>query len=325
MERNVFFKVTKNNEDSVTELLINLFQIQYLKELILSYLGIENSVIKNIGLLNIDTQINYNGFGRPDIIISTKESLIFIENKIYIDTPLQETQKTTYIDQLKYSKKTYVKMIYLIPEKYIHIEDINSVVSKNDFCKIITWEGLLTYLYEKEVYKWNDVIGQSLEHVSQLVIRKEPKNHLSVEEIVVMLNTKDLIITNSLFAKSKTFINCIDRKIIPLLGEYFDHSSWSLLDNEYELGKYFRYENKMNLFLGYSFGLLNEHPDKTEYLFSFAINTEIINKDKIKVSTKKYFINDEWYFFKLNKYLFSNFDNPDDTVDEIIEIINSSI
>jgi len=112
-----------------------------------------------------------------------------------------------------------------------------------------------------------------------------------------MNNKKELIVQSTTIGK---------------LLEKFDNITWQLKEN---LKLNFKKENSpwpevsengigywfYDCYIGYSFGVLDNH-DLKEYYFSFAIYKSIISKEKLKsIKDEKYGFDEEYYYFKLNE------------------------
>lgn len=321
----IFSGVSRCNEDATTELLSNLMRVTYVRDLILSFFEIDKCIIDTIKPDNISTQMSFDNVGRPDIVINAKDALIFIENKIKHDTDLQPSQTSTYLEQLIKSSKRYKKMIYLVPNKYKHILELEKASCGKVICNIKTWETLLGYLYEKELSNWSNIVEEALKHLSELVLNREATIRLSREEITFMLNPKDFIIANSFFIKAKSLIEIIDSKLMTMLGEDFNSSRLSWGENESEMGCYIRYKNKECIFYGFNLYLLQNDPGKSDYLFSLDISRDIANIELIKKSGFEIHEDEDWVYIKLDKYNITNFEDADALSNEIAEKIKFSI
>jgi len=283
---NIFHRVSKGNEDSSTELIVNLMQIKYIRDIILEFMGIEPDIYKEINSNCITTQCSIENIGRPDIVISNNECLIYIENKIRSNTTLQDSQTTTYVDKLIASKQKLRKLIFLIPENYTHRQEIDEIQNP-DYRIMVTWENLLTELYNRQIQKWNHVVEHALSHLSEIILQKDIEIKLTIEEVALMMNGKDLKVANGLFLKIRALIEKIDSEIINKLGSDYGASDWSWGDNENEMGKYIRCRDKTDIFYGFNFQLLSQYPDRNDFLFGVAIHENIINKASLKENDDK--------------------------------------
>lgn len=323
-KRNIFHKISKKNEDSTTELLVTIMTAGYVKNIVLETMGVDKDISKIIQPNQIVTQNNIENIGRPDIVIENTKVKIFIENKIRRNTSLQNTQTTTYLEELKKSNKDYIKMIYLIPSEYEHIDKIVSATNENNICSIVTWDQILNELYENNISKWNPVLDESLEHLSELILKREAGINLTIEEVAMIFNPKDLINANSLFIKTKKLINKIDPLLVNSLGSDFASSSWAWDNNEAEMGKYVGYKkDQYAIFYGFNFGISKEHPD---FIFGVAIAEYLVNLKEKKDYIEQNGISDgDWYFFKIDKYALINFDREEEIKNEIINIIKNTV
>lgn len=319
--RNIFNRVAKRNEDTTTELLVNLMHVSYIRDLILHHLGISTPINHN----DISTQVSLNDVGRPDIVINNNDTLILIESKIRNDTDLQPTQTYSYVNKIFNSSHVVKHLIFLVPENYIHMQQLNETKSAYEFCSITTWESLLTFLYSKEIHLWNSVASQALEHISNVVLKKSPSNTLNREELVLMLSPKELNSANSLFIKLKEYVGNLSVQLITELGSDFNHSDWSWLDNDYELGKYIRYKNRKYIFVGFNFSLTKDNPELSDFLFCVDLYKDIVDLNKLKKSPYEYHFDGDWYYFKLNKFNYTAIEDVEPTTNEIISIIREHV
>lgn len=186
LSETIFNRLAHENEDSTTELLVNLMKNKFFRDICLTWLLNGNAQINKSDLdklkdevrpENICTQIRLNYIGsRPDIKIETSNFYILIENKVKDRTQLQPSQKKEYpqevIDQyLKYGKKA--TLIFLIPENYIHKTIITDTIAKEEkfkhYVEVKDWTSFLNYLYKLEIDKVSNIFKDSLEFFSSVV------------------------------------------------------------------------------------------------------------------------------------------------------------
>lgn len=325
--KSIFDGVSRNNEDSTSELLKNLMNVTYIRNLICSFLGINEEICKTIKSDDINTQVSFEEIGRPDLLIETTNGVIFIENKIHEETQLQSTQTTTYLEKINNYSQPYKKMIYLIPKEYNHKKELEDIVKQYKICSIKEWDSLLSFLYAQEIDKWNSIAEESLKHLSNLILKKDVILKLTREELIMMLDPKEIAIANSFFIKAGEFIKGSVSELIKKLGTDFTPSDFNWGNKEYEMGKYINYINKQQtLFIGFNLALIREHPDKEDFCFALDIKKDIINIDNIKnLTDKEIYFDEEWYYFKLDKYNYTNFENINKFVEELEDLIKKYV
>jgi len=263
---NIFHRVAKPNEDTVTELLVNLMGVAYVRELILNFFDINFDV----NFSEIKTQISYEYTGRPDIVISNMNSLVFIENKIRTNTELQPTQVSTYINEIKQSKKKNKKLIFLVPNNYIHMSTLQEKEHLNEFCLIKTWDNLIDYLYSKEIHLRSDTITDALDHLKDIIFGKRSFHNLTREELVIMLSPKELTTAHRLYPKLLRFISDVDSYLLDDLSSAFEPSDFKGFDDKDDdrIGKYIRINNKPNIFYGFNISLHEKRPELSDYFLA---------------------------------------------------------
>ena len=82
-ENNIFYRLTKENENTTTELLCNLLRTKYIRNICLRYFDISEEIIENISIENISTQKSFDKEGILDIIIQNKDSYYIIGIKFW--------------------------------------------------------------------------------------------------------------------------------------------------------------------------------------------------------------------------------------------------
>lgn len=302
--RNYLYRVGKGNENSITELLCNLMRHKYIRDIILTGLGVEQ--INKIQYKDIKTQFKIDTI-IPDIIIENNDVLIYIEVKINPVTPLQHSQKTIYLETINESEKGYKKIVFLIPENYRYEKDID----KLDNTIRVNWRELLEFIENNDIGKEESVISEILAYIKEKTVFKPININFSGEEIA-LFNNKDLHIAVKLLFKFDKLIEESKDEII------------NKLENRYALGKIentewgkgiWIYNENNSIFIGLNFN--NE-----EYTYSVSLNKNNYNLDSI---TKKNDIydNDEHYLIKIDKYTLCGEDETKSLfVKEVTEIIN---
>lgn len=322
----ILYRTTNENEDSITELLCNLMREKYVRDILLFNLQIPQEIINNIKFDDISTQVNLRESGKPDICIQNKELLIYIENKIYKHTNLQDNQITSYLDKLNNSNKTHRQMIYLIPKEYKHLNSVEDVCKQNDFCVIVYWDDFLNNISKYEIGESNLIFKECFRFFEDKLLSKSISIKFKPEEIIIMYNTKDFIATHNLFIKLKNVIINAEPIIIKELGNDFTSSDWSWGENENEQGKYLNYKNEQKIFYGFNFNIVREKPENRDYLLAVAITLDIldINKiEKLKKEKDNIIWDNEWCYIKMDKYNLIEDNNSEVFAKNLIEIIKS--
>ena len=312
----ILYKLTAENEDSVTDLLCSLFRIRYIRDICLDYFGIDKKIYGNIEIDNIFTRRTINGV-KPDIYIENDEVLCFIENKIYTWTDLQPSQVTLYPDYVAQSKKVK-KYLFIIPKNYDHEEDIQKVLKKYDFVSIFYWDDFLRYLYMKEINTFSSIINESLEYMQGLILNDDLEDlTLNIYEVAFMYNPKEIYDVLSLLDKNTKLIINASQKAINKLGKKF------LLGKDQKdingHGIYLKYKEISCMFCGLNIGLFEE--ENGDYVYSLAITIESL-KENFSINSNKYsyYSDGEYIYIKIDRRMFLN---ENDLYTKIVETIEN--
>ena len=309
-EKNIFYRLTQENENAVTEVLCNLMPISIVRDALLDKLGIDLKCFENIKFENISTQKSILEQKRPDFIIENIETLIFIENKVSIIAPLQESQIKIYPKEIKTANKKYKYLIFLVPKKYIHLDEITTLQNSFDFVKIIFWEDYLKMLYATGLHKVNNIYQEALKYIESVIGINANINIFELEEIIIMNNIRDLKNANNVFIKFEAISKEVFKRITEEIPEQIFKESFCR--EEYGVGLWINILDKEGLiYLGYSFTL--EKYD--EYGFSLAIHQDIFNSI-LKNEFECYYY-ENWNYIKIDKY-WSCSDNPAGDLSKIV-------
>jgi hypothetical protein len=163
MVRNNLFQNIVNDENSFTELLCNLSNIEYLqfKEKFFKFLG-----IKNPEEYDFDTQYRTDkkqNNGRPDLIISSDETIFFIENKIN-NARLTKNQPKGYLKELAQTNYKEKNLYFIIPKYYSHKDELNAKLKNfnkgSKICtKIFFWDDFFEKYKKEDFSKTNNILS----------------------------------------------------------------------------------------------------------------------------------------------------------------------
>lgn len=297
-EENIFYKLAKNGENATTELLCNLCKFAHYKELIFNELQINNDLFT---YQNIDTQYNIPGKRKiPDIKIENEKNIIFVENKISKYRELEPSQLTVYPEHLKKISDKSVKLLFLIPKGYKNIKKINKARKKYKFISIIFWDELLQNIKTKNKIIKSEILYESITFFEK-ILNTIPEINFNQEEIHFMSDMENLIKESMVIGKQLELFGNIIEQLKEKLNLQFKKTDDPWIEgSENCIGVWFYREN---CFIGYSFGIIAE-PQLKDYVLSFAINKDIVNKEKLKRIPKNTFgFDGECYYFKIDMKL----------------------
>jgi len=319
--------MTNQNENSTTELLCNLFRIKYFRDICLDFFGIEKEFIDKILLEHISTQYSTDDSGIPDIVIKTEKMKCYIENKILINTGLQENQKINYPKNLLEfkgkSQEKHISYIFLIPNSYAHENEIDEIINEyKDFTKKYYWQDFLSYLYNKELNIESPIIKEGLNYFSELVqgvIQHYPV--LNPREVVIMYNPKTIYEVLIFMEKIRKTIKGSLEIVIDKIGKE-NYSLGDEKETRWGQGYTINYKNRNNIiFVGISPALYDQ--ENGIFVYSVAIEKKYL-KENIKIDEFKHYSDDEgWVYIPIDKNLFVEDDKEKIIADEIKKILEN--
>jgi len=320
-QTSIFYKLTKEDEDSTTDLLSNLFRIKVFRDLCFDYFGIKREIYEEIGINNIKTRQNIKNVGIPDIYLQNEETLYFFENKIYTWTDLQDSQISTYpeyINNINLKNKGY---FFIIPEDYEHKNKIIEISKKYNFIKIFYWEEFLQYIQKTEIENCSELIKESVYYLRTLISDGISENlTLDIYEVTAMYNPKDIYtILNLVFKNIETLEN-VTEKVIKKLGKNF--SVGRTQQDQYGFGTHIKYYNKECIFCGIN--PYNYEQENGNFVYSIALYKKYIVEDFSIDSNRFPYISDEdCVYIQLDRKLFLDESKGNDLQEEIINIIKN--
>jgi hypothetical protein len=294
-EANLFYKLTKEDENASTELLCNLCKWEEYGKVILKALGLEDVPIKFEDIGTQKTILIKNK--QPDIIIENDQYKIFIENKVNINYKMLQSQKLNYPNELINSKKK-IKLIFLVPKLYKDIESLMEVKKKYDFVFIVFWENLINDLEAYNDIKHSEIIGESIELIKKIV--NSVSNIIFTEEdIEFMNNIKDFRGEINHMGKELELFRKVIENIKNEISLKAGNKEPDLCCGDDALGYHFF---KECCWIGYTFSWLDcEEQNEKDYFLSFAFAKSIIKNNTFNFDKYPHIVDEEedgWCYFK---------------------------
>jgi hypothetical protein len=243
---------TNNNENTVTNLLYGMMKNKYMRDAILR--ALTESMIR--------TQASIAGGGLSDLYIDSSSCFILIENKIRQQTPLQESQTTTYPIMVANSTKKVRLLIYLLPDGY-HASDesiyemcLESVGSLPEGMILFPkWSTFTKHLERQELDHDNVLVKEFLQYIN---------NRLGLitdfsfdrKDIITMMNPRMIQNALEFYVKMVQFICDADIRLREMNKRLLP-CDWTTLDakskDTNQIGKYLNTNNKDYAFwIGYN-------------------------------------------------------------------------
>jgi hypothetical protein len=324
--RNIFYRVAADNEDAASELLCNLLRTKYIRDIFLDFLEIPKETHESITIKNISTQKTIEKVGRIDLKIETGDALYFIENKIRPDTGLQLSQTTKYIEYLENAKgKKHKGCVFLLPIDYPanHVREIENIKEKYSFVSIRRWKDLLDCFDKNEIAKESPVIAEVLHYLSKLILgNSDNTTKLTVQEVVIMYNPKDLYNALSFAEKVRNLIEGASKSILSELKDGF--SSGRQANAVDEQGWYIYYNNKESIFIGLCPGIYAD--EDGNFVFSVALKKEFLenlNTDSIDKDAYPCISDEEYIYIKIDREIIADEKQEGELVSRVVDIIKN--
>jgi hypothetical protein len=320
-QSNIFYRIAKEDENSTTEMLVNLLRYKFFRDICLKRFGIPKKIYDNIDSENITTLNYFEDVGIPDICIKGDKSLYYVENKIRVDTDLQESQITTYperIAEFKAIEHNTGGYIFLIPRGYIHRDKIDMVKKKYSFIKRIYWDKFLSDMSKLEIEKCSLIFKESLEYLRDVILGIPEDLTLTNYEVALMYNPKDIFNVLSLLEKNWKLIRKIKSFILEKYGDIF---SFSTEQNDINgMGVHLNSTKGVTVFCGLNPCIYTE--ENGDYVYSLAFERKYDKEDLIEDAKRFPFFKDNNYvYIQLDRKLFIDESQEEKLKERIIEII----
>lgn len=185
----VFNNISSENENSVTEVLASLFRKEKFRKILFSFFHITDSDTETFV---IGTQQNYGDNGRPDLIIQSSNTRIFIENKVLDKTSLTNNQPKGYLDELSKASEKNKRLIFLVPKNYLHRPELEEY-SEIATCEIKKWSDLIDVLKKENAELNSDLLSDCIVYFENTVDESVEKTTILSEEEFKLLKKVDKI------------------------------------------------------------------------------------------------------------------------------------
>jgi hypothetical protein len=320
-QSNIFYRLTREDENSTTEILANLLKIKFFRDICLEYFGIPKEIYEKINSDDIITQRHIEDVGIPDIRIKIDKSLYIIENKINTGTDLQRNQKESYPDIIAKSKNG--KYIFLIPEGYSHEKEIkDEIVEKYPQLEVVIkfWNDFLNDLSKFEIDKYSPIIKESLEYLKDMILGIPEDFTLTNYEVAYMYNPKEIYNVLSLLEKNLKLFEKMRNVIIDKYGDIFSRKG-DPQKNKNGWGVYLQSTKKVDIFLGLSPNIYSE--ENGDYVYSLAFDSKQVKEvfwDTIDKKKFPLFRDKDNIYIQIDRKLFLDENQEENLKKRIFEI-----
>ena len=281
----IFHRITKEDENTTTELLANLMQRKYVRDEVIRFLLssgdselqeiLSKKELDRITGSCISTQVRTEKHGQPDLVISSDDLFLIIENKVRVDTQLQDHE---IYDYPKYAKKHAAKkkcyLVYLVPNEYRFFETIQTKCSYPGVTvKTCIWDQLITHLESLEIE--SPLFCDSIAFLRKYFPQTK-KSRFTAEEVFFMFKPDYyfayLEFQIKFSERIKEIVNSVLKELNSRsIGKFsYSHSQ----NDEGGFGEYITYGKNGSIFIGLSNP--KDFEDK-KYVYSVCFWTQVFN------------------------------------------------
>lgn len=187
-KRNLFYRIV-DNENSFTELFVNILQIDAYRKVLISFFREQLSDQSiDFSFEDITTQMESDGNGRPDIEIKNNNIHILIENKIDRKRELTDNQENNNYQLIFNCSDNSIKhLFYFVPRYYNH-KNLIPTISQTS---IVEWEDFIEFFKQRVDLKRDIVFDHFTNLCDELFCYK--KIELKMEDTEKLITDKSFI------------------------------------------------------------------------------------------------------------------------------------
>lgn len=332
--KNIFFRITDENENAVTAVLCNLMKHRFIRDIVIRFFipDVSESVLDSISEEGIISQKRIAYGGQPDLLITSPQIYIIVENKIHNGTPPTPHELSSYITEIKFSKAKYKRLIYLIPQDYSSFHAFKNIEKENsDIVGVCNWEKFLETLKRTEVGDLSQYFQDAIEYFSSLVdLHIIEDTQLKPMEVAMIYEPNIMLSAFSTAEKlNKRFKNIAEQIIATITSEFNSDFDIKIFagDNQCNsngIGQYIVLEhNKKRNVVFYGFSNFQDNSKNNKYSFSvaFSFDNDLFNDTSFIDKEKDQY----WWYIPIKDKILLVSDNDTNLVKAIAEIIVAAI
>ncbi|MBQ1870436.1 MAG: PD-(D/E)XK nuclease family protein [Treponema sp.] len=200
----IFYYLTGENENACTQLLANMMETKYIRDIVLRFLSenkMNEDILGSIENRHITTQTSFSENGRPDIVIQNQKCCVYIENKILCRTGLTPNQPDGYFSELKKQAGIFRCLFFLLPDGYEHESVLNDRIQKlKDDARANNigivgkkWSDLFDVLSKAQIDSKSSVFKECLNYIRETVQTQTEENAILSTSETSLLYQSDKI------------------------------------------------------------------------------------------------------------------------------------
>ena len=332
--KNLFYRITAENENAVTEVLCNLMKHRFIRDIVIRFFipDVGESALDSLSEEGIIPQKRIEDGGQPDIQIISPQIYIIVENKIRKCTAPTSHELSSYITAIKSSKAEYKRLVYLIPQDYSSSPAFKDIEKENsDIVSVCNWEKFLEALERTEVSDLSQYFQDAIEYFSSLVdLHIIEDTQLKPMEVAMIYEPNIMLSAFSASEKLKKRFNIIAEKIIanitPMFTSDSDIKIYAESDqcNSSGIGQYIvlKHNNKKNeIFYGFSNLLDISKNDKYSFSVAFYFGNDLFDVTSFEDKERDQY----WWYIPIEDRKLLISDNDEKLVNAIANIIYHAI
>lgn len=329
--KNIFYRITAENENAVTEVLSNLMKHRFIRDIVIRFFipDVSESALDSISEEGIIPQKRIEYGGQPDLQITSHKIYIIVENKIRNGTNPTPHELSSYITKIRSSKAEFKRLVYLIPQDYSSFQLLKDIEKENsDIVSVREWEDFLLALKRTEVGDFSQYFQDAIDYFSSLIdLHVIEATQLEPMEVTMVYEPNIMFTAISTEEKLERRFKNIERQlvatIIPMFNSEIIITPGEKQTNSYGIGRYINLKhNNKNNSVFYGFSNLPDKSQNDKYSFSVAFYSD---NDLFDVSLFDDKEKDQsWWYIPCDKKLLVS-DNDEKLVNAIANIIYHAI
>ena len=329
--KNIFYRITAENENAVTEVLCNLIKHRFIRDIVIRFFipDVGESALDSLSEEGIIPQKRIEYGGQPDLQITSHQIYIIVENKIRNGTNPTPHELSSYITKIRSSAAEFKRLVYLIPQDYNSFQLLKDIEKENsDIVSVREWEDFLLALKRTEVGNLSQYFQDAIDYFSSLIdlhviedTQLEPMEVAMVYEPNIMFTA--ISTEEKLKRRFKNIEGQLIETIIPMFNSEIKITAGREQADSFGIGRYIDLmHNNKNNSVFYGFSNLPDKSKNDNYSFSVAFYSDNDLFDISRFNDKE---KDQlWWYIPCDKKLLVS-DNDEKLVNALANIIYHAI